>query len=142
MPILTHLFSTWHCQPPSLKISHHCPPWHCLPRIGTVLCLALAFSGSSPSSWQEEWDKERNGGDRKAFQARGKHGRGAVESGFRRTLRGWLKCNRQVGKAGRSSWDREIFSPHLAESSLLPTSFLSPPPLPKPSPHHLISAPS
>ena len=69
---------------------------------------------------------------------------GAGEAGIEHAEREGLA---EVHEAGldprRRSWNGEIFSPHLRESSLASTSsFLTLPAQLKSGPHHLISGPS
>lgn len=60
----------------------------------------------------------------------------------RLSLRGWLKCNRQVGKAGMDPGRRDLDKEKTFLPSPSMSSFLAPPPLPRSGPYHLTSAPS
>lgn len=94
-----------HLAPPSLEISRRYLLWRCLPK-----------GQRSASFWLLSFLLgKRNGTGRE--KARGKHDvEGALD---RLSLSGWLKCKRQLGKAGmepgRRGWDREIFSPTWQE---------------------------
>lgn len=91
VPILTHLFGIWHCQPPSLEISHHC-----LPQVVFFLASLL------PPSKRKQ-DKERNGKEEKACQATGKYGVagwGGAESGFEQAeLEELVKVQQAAGQS-------------------------------------------
>lgn len=125
MPTLTHLIGLWHCQPSSLIISFNCLPRHCLPWVQcSVFCFLLAPflpPGSSPSSWQEGWDKERNEGEKNPCQARGKHGGGIAESALGHAKFEGLVETQQAG--GQDSYEQRDFLPgkRLRQRDFLPS---------------------
>lgn len=129
MSILTHFFGTWHCQQPSLEISHQC-----LPRVQCSASIWLLSFLLAREVGQGEKRREE-----KSMPGKGKAwwGAGLLSLALGRlSLRGCLKYNSQVAQAGinpgrRGPGEDKIFSPHLEESSLLSiSSFLGLPPCP------------
>lgn len=123
----------------------HSPLWHLA--LSTALsrnfsplrCAGSVLSGFSPSSWQKEVGQGEKRKGEKSTPGNGKVWCCGVELSLvldRLSLRGWSKCNRQLGKADKPQDREKIFSPCLAESSL-PPYLLSLLPRPFPGQDHI-----